>query len=281
MVIQSVLQPGVEIRDYHSPIMDQELRLFIKLPLGYEDEEMRYPVLFVLDANQSFPIYATLSMIYEKPFLSTQRIIVVGIGYQLDSDRTKALTQMTSWRTRDLTPVHNPDYEQALQKMIDPMMSGKKLKIQTGKAERFLNVINEEIIPFIDTHYRALNTERGLAGYSFGGLFTLYALLHTPETFTRYLAGSPSMWEQLFKYEEDYANHHKDLHAHLFMSAGGFEEDLIGPLNQFAKRLNSRGYPNLAVKTQIFDNENHFTAMPASTTRGLCWHYYPHIIDSP
>jgi len=226
-----VFQPGVQIRDFPSTIMDQELRLFIKLPLGYEDEENSYPVLFVLDANHNFPVYSTLSFDYEKLIKPSQMIIIVGIGYKLDYDRTKALAQFGSWRTRELTPIQNPDLEQRVQKIIDPMMVDEKVKVQTGKSGRFLEVINEEIIPFIETHYRSLNTERGLAGYSFGGLFTLYALLHTPETFTHYLAGSSSMWEQQFKYEEDYAKNHNGLQAHLYMSAGGLEESLNEPLN--------------------------------------------------
>jgi len=80
--------------------------------------------------------------------------------------------------------------------------------------ERFLKVINQEIIPFIESNYRVLETGRGLAGYSFGGLFALYALLHTPKTFTHYIAGSPSMWKQLFQYEQEYAENHNDLPAH-------------------------------------------------------------------
>lgn len=280
MVIQSVLQPGVQIRDFHSTIMDQELQLFIKLPLGYEGEEISYPVLFVLDANQNFPIYSTLSLVYEKPFLSTQMIIIVGIGYKLDNDRTKALAQFGSWRTRDLTPVQNLEVEQQMQKIVDQVMGDEKIIVQSGMAERFLKVLNQEIIPYIESNYRASNTERGLAGYSFGGLFTLYALLHTPGTFTHYLAGSPSMWERLFKYEQDYAINHNDLPAHLYMSAGSLEKGSVGSLKQFIERLDSRAYPHLVFNFEIFDNENHFTSMALSTTHGLCWLYYPELINA-
>lgn len=279
MVIQSVLQPGVEIRDFHSTIMDQELQLFIKLPLGYEDEELSYPVLLVLDANQNFPIYSTLSVVYEKLLKPSQRIIIVGIGYQTDNNRSKALAQFTSWRTRDLTPTQNPDIEQQMQNLIQTTIGDEKIIVQSGMAERFLKVLNQEIIPFVESNYRVLNTERGLAGYSFGGLFTLYALLHTPESFTHYLAGSPSMWKQLYDYEEDYAANHNDLPTQVFMSAGGLEEGTLEPMKKFAEQLETRGYPSLTLNTHILDNENHFTAMAPSTTHGLCWHYYPNLIN--
>ena len=279
MAFQSRLQPGVEIRDFHSTIMDQTLQLFIKLPIGYEDEALSYPVLFVLDANQSFPMYTTLSIVYEKFLQASQRIIFVGVGYKTNNDRSKALAQFASWRTRDLTPTKNPAIEEKMQNLISHLMSDEKEIVHTGMAERFIRVLNEEIIPCIETNYQVLHTKRGLAGYSFGGLFTLYALFHSPETFTHYLAGSPSMWDALFKYEELFAANHTDLQAQVYMSAGSLENDTLLRLKKFAERLESRGYPSLKLKTDILENENHFTAMPASTTHGLCWHYYPKIMD--
>lgn len=279
MSTQSVLQPGVQIQDFYSNIMEQELQLFVKLPWCYENEEINFPVLFVLDANQNFPIYSTLSMVYEKFIEPSQMIIIIGIGYKLDKNRSKALAQFASWRTRDLTPIQNRDVEQRMQDLIQPSMSTQKVSIQTGMAGRFLKVINEEIIPFIESNYRVLEMGRGLAGYSFGGLFALYALLHTPRTFTRYIAGSPSMWKQLFKYEQDYADNYHDLPAHLFLSAGGFEKGLVESMKKFTEQLKSHAYTNLALNIHIFENENHFTAMAASITRGLCWHYYQDIID--
>jgi len=129
MITQSVLQPGVQIRDFYSNIMEQELQLFIKLPWCYEDEEINFPVLYVLDANQDFPIYSTLSFIYEKFVKPSQMIIIVGIGYKLDNSRSKAIAQFAAWRTRDLTPIQNRDVEKRYQNLIQPFMRVEKVAI--------------------------------------------------------------------------------------------------------------------------------------------------------
>jgi len=82
----------------------------------------------------------------------------------------------------------------------------------------------KEVFPFIESNYRVSSTGRGIAGYSLGGLFSLYVLFKQPELFNLYYAGSPSIGfgnGLLFDYEKEHASSHKDLNAHLFMSAGG------------------------------------------------------------
>ena len=66
-------------------------------------------------------------------------------------------------------------------------------------------------MPFIDEEYRTVQTDRGLYGFSMGGLFTVYTMLHHPDLFQRYIAGSPSLWWNdgiTFTYEETFAREH-------------------------------------------------------------------------
>ena len=42
-----VTLPGTEVRLLCSPHVDQEYKLFISLPAGYDESEDRYPVLYV------------------------------------------------------------------------------------------------------------------------------------------------------------------------------------------------------------------------------------------
>lgn len=265
----SILQPGIQLRHLHSPILNQELQLTVKLPWSYERSHLTYPVLFSLDGNRSFPLYSTQSLIYETPRFDRQEVLIVGVGYKVDSDRYQGLAQWAAWRTRDFTPEPSPETEQWWKQRLSTLIEGADIEIHSGGAGQFLQVLQEEVIPFIEANYRASPTDRGLGGFSDGGLFTLYALFHAPETFQRFFAGSPSMWNQLFKYEENYAATHEDLPARLFITAGDQEADLLEPIQRMLERLQSRGYPGLDAQFHIFKDENHMSVYAASVSRAL------------
>jgi uncharacterized protein len=270
----ALVWPGVEVRDLHSSILGQDMQLYVKLPWSYERSDKPYLVLYSLDANRSFPMYAALSLLLETPGSSGPETIVVGVGYKLDPDRLRGLVQWGSWRTRDLTPVRREEVERHWNEMLSGMLSGEEVWVQTGGAARFLRSLNEEIIPFVEANYRASEQDRGLFGYSYGGLFTLYALFHTPEQFSRYFAGSPTMWDALFEDEEAYACTHDDLRAGLYMTAGGYEAKLLEPFGRLAERLESRGYPGLDLRTHVCEGLGHRSAVAAAVTQALCELYH-------
>jgi predicted alpha/beta superfamily hydrolase len=275
----SLLPPGIEVRDMHSHIINQDFQLYIKLPWSYDRSEMTYPVLFSLDGNRAFPLYSTMSLIYETPVTNTREIMIVGVGYKIDRDRIRGLAQWAAWRTRDLTPERSEATEQYWKERLFALLQGEEQEVQSGGAPLFLKSLREEIIPFIEANYRVSSTERGLAGYSYGGSFALYALFHAPELFTRYFAGSPTMGEPLFEYEENYASNHADLRARLFITVGGHESDLLEPVQRMAVRLRSRGYPGLEVLAHMFKGERHSSAYAASVSRALWVLYYEDCLD--
>lgn len=279
MTREMISLPCVETRTFYSSILHQELQLFIKLPWTYEKKDATFPVLFTLDANRSFPIYSTTSLIYETPGMSTQEIVIVGIGYQVDSFPLRGLGQWAFWRTRDLTPVRSVNTEKYWSRFLSPLMEVESLEVQTGGAQQFLQAIREEIIPFIEENYRVNSADRGLAGYSFGGLFAFYALFSSPDTFKHYFMGSPSMWKAVFDVEELYAATHSDLPASLFMTAGRCEAELCVQLTQLVERLQARGYPDLEIQTHIFEGEGHASAMAAAISKALCILYYPEMLN--
>lgn len=270
MVLTSFPQPGIEVRYLHSSILDQDFQLYIKLPWSYDRSDRAYPVLFSLDGNRSFPLYSTMSLVFETPGTSTEEIVIAGIGYKLDVDRIKGLAEWAAWRTRDLTPVRSEQTERFWSEKLSALLNGEGQVVHSGGAPAFLKSLREEVIPFVEANYRVSSVGRGLAGYSYGGLFTLYALFHTPEVFDRYFAGSPTMWDQLFEYEENYASTHDNLQARVFMTAGGLESDLREPMQHMVDQLRSRGYPGLDVETCVFEGEGHASAYAASVSRALC-----------
>jgi predicted alpha/beta superfamily hydrolase len=256
----SILLPGIEVRELRSTILNQDLLLFVKLPWRYDQSDTSYPVLFSLDGNRSFLIFSTTSLMFETPGTNVQEIIIVGVGYKVDSDRIKGLAQWGAWRTRDFTPVRRLDIDRYWIERLTALLGGENIEVQSGGAARFLKSLREEIIPFIETNYRVSSSNRGLAGHSYGGLFTLYALFHTPETFRHYFAGSPAIWEKMIDYEEEYASSHENLPAKLLITVGEKEADFLERTERMVRCLRSRAYPGLVIRTQVLKGMGHVEA---------------------
>jgi predicted alpha/beta superfamily hydrolase len=211
-----------------------------------------------------------MSLIYETPGSNIHELLIVGIGYRVDAERIKGLAQWAAWRTHDLTPVERNEIEEYWNKRLSSLVNDNPPEVQTGGAASFLEAIREEVIPFVESRYRAASDNRGLAGFSYGGLFTLYTLFHDTGLFMRYFAGSPTMWDELFEYEEFYASSHDDLDARVFMTAGSNEKKLCAAMKRMADRLSSREYPGLELETWLFEGEGHASVYAASVSRALC-----------
>ena len=77
-----------------------------------------------------------------------------------------------------------------------------KLAIITGGAQgfgldiakKFLSFINNNLKPLIESKFNIDNLNQSYCGFSFGGLFGLYTLFTSTESFQRYVIGSPSIW---------------------------------------------------------------------------------------
>jgi predicted alpha/beta superfamily hydrolase len=152
-------------------------------------------------------------------------------------------------------------------------MTGRQVEAKTGGAAKFLECIEKEVFPFMESNYRISAAERGLGGYSYGGLFSLYVLFKRPELFSHYFAGSPSIRYDkgiLYTWEEEFAATHNDLNASLFMTAGGAEDSvMIANVLKMAAQLESRNYPGLKVETTVFPDETHMSCVPAAWMRAF------------
>ena len=129
-----------------------------------------------------------------------------------------------------------------------------------------------ELIPFIESRYRAAKNDRTLMGSSFGGLFTLYALFHETELFNRYVLTSPSVgWDNgiLYTYEKEYATKKSGLPIRLFMAVGGLEAGGVSEFEKFVAQMKSRGYKDLQLETRVLENIGHSGSKAEGYTRGL------------
>lgn len=264
--------PNTEVRSLSSSIVDQEYQIFVAFPHGYDTSDMAYPVLYLLDANGFFGLVTeTVSML--QVFQELPEMLIVGIGYPAEG-----FIQTSGIRVRDLTPTEDRAWLEAMLRLRPGLAADG-----SGGAHNFLRFIQEELLPFVHANYRVEPNDSVIAGYSFGGLFSLYALLHAPGTFRRYLIGSPSIWwdpKTVFEYEAQYARDHSDLPARVFLSAGSLEESMPQPFRgqpaafvsnmlSLATRLQGRGYQGLDLKTHVFEGEIHASGAPAAMSRGL------------
>ena len=180
------------------------------------------------------------------------------------------------YRERDLLPTDASARDAARRQKFT------RTGIRRGQAAAFLDFIREELKPFINTNYCTNVKDSTYAGTSYGGLFGLYVLFHNPDTFNRYVIGSPAIHHDnriTLEYESIYAARYSDLPARVFMSVGAREEGddpLLEPVFQFvtnmktlAKNLRERNYPGLRLTTHVFEDESHGFVVPATFSRGL------------
>ena len=259
---------STEKRMLHSKIVEQDFEIYISLPYKYFMSDTTYPVLYSLDANVKFGMMSNVVNNLGTLTRDIPEIMVVGIAYPI-----KSIADWAALRKRDTTPTSKPEYDKQWADYLNNATGRDDIVVQSGGGDKFLAFISDELIPFIESNYRASSNDRGLQGTSSGGLFTLYALFQQPETFQRYFAGSPSInWDEpyMYKLENDLAASHKDLPVKLFMCVGGLEsESYINNMNKMGKLLRSRNYPSFELETFVFENETHGTTGPASISRGL------------
>jgi hypothetical protein len=249
MVPPQVEIAGTQLLKITSSICNQEYVLDVNLPRGYGDTTKTFPVLFLLDAQYDFTL---IQAIYGEQYYDgfIPEIVVVGItwgGKNLDYDKLRA---------RDLTPTdvsHNGQY---------------------GNAPNFLAFIKKELIPFVESKYRVKKDDRTLVGSSFGGLFTLYALFHEPETFNRYVLTSPALgWDDgiVSAYNKEYAEKKKELRAKVFMGIGGYEN--VPAFQTFVDQLKAEDYEGLDLQTKVEEGMGHSGAKAEGFSQGLQFVY--------
>lgn len=253
----------------HSNIMNEDFEIYISLPVDYfQNDSIFYPVLYGTDGNRNFNLISNIVNILSFPDKEIPKLLAVGIGYKI-----KGLEDWGAKRNRDLTPTNIPKVDKRWISYLSKTSGRNDIVSKSGGAKKFFNFIRDELIPYIESNYRVKHNDRALIGYSYGGLFTLYSMFYSPETFQRYYAGSPSIyWDNkvLFKYEKEYSDTHKDLPVNLFMSFGRLEDmSSIADMYEMAVRLESRNYPNLKLETHVFEGETHPSCYAAGISRAL------------
>jgi predicted alpha/beta superfamily hydrolase len=238
----------------------RDYRIAVGVPDSYASQpDRRYPVLYVTDGYWDYKLLKSIigGLVYDKVI---PEVILVGIGYPGEAPDYGRL------RRWDLTPVSDSRGDDA------------DLG-ESGHAREFLDVLERQIIPYVESHYRVDASYRALGGSSLGGLFALYVLFTKPELFAAYIAPSPATpyargW--LFGYEDAFAKAGKALTARLYMTAAAEEEPwFVAEVKRFDAQLRAHAYPGLAYEFRIIEGERHSGTKPESFNRGVRFAFAP------
>tara|TARA_R110002096_G_scaffold33290_3_gene96289 strand:- start:119 stop:1009 length:891 start_codon:yes stop_codon:yes gene_type:complete len=244
-------------------------RLYVRLPLLDEERRTAAPgVFYMLDGDWYFPTLAA-GVFNTESFGHTPDAYMVGIGYQ-DTETVS----VTAHRTRDYTPT-----------TFTPPDASHPLRPSdyegSGGAEAFLNVLETEIIPFIEARYPLDASQRGLIGKSYGGLFASYALLTRPQLFRQMSIISPSLWwddfmlprdqRAIMRLEAQTRDQLMPAPTRVVFTAGSEEERLgmVTDVNTFTEALAARHDANLDIAWRVLDDERHESIFPRAIMTSL------------
>jgi predicted alpha/beta superfamily hydrolase len=213
-----------------SKVMNVTRHLVVSLPLNYETSTENYPVLYVLDGNET----ALLNAILVTRLLSAE-FILVAIG---NTDRD-----------RDMMPLSTPTYQ-----------------VDKPQAKNFLAFIGDELIPHIEKRYRS-NGQRTIRGTSLSGLFVMYAFLSRPELFDNYIGNSAGWYEDMNYYfgpltDKAFKNKYQFTGKKLFVAnslADPFDpkKEVHNEMLEFSKKVKSELGDRMSFNYVTYDNYGH------------------------
>lgn len=150
-------------------------KAYIYLPVGYDDADRRYPVMYMFDGQN---LFSDEEATYGKSW---------GLADYLDYTRTPLIVAAVECNTvgNGRLSEYSP---------VDFIFGeGELIK---GRGKKYMDWLVKSFKPYIDENFRTL-PDRGntaIGGSSMGGLMTVYAVSSYNRFFSRGAALSPSLW---------------------------------------------------------------------------------------
>ncbi len=238
---------------YHvveSSYTEQRYHLFVRLPDDYEESKETYPVVYLLDGGWLFPLVSGYYK-YLKEGDEMPSMIIVGISYGTD------------------------DFRQGNNRSTDYTAASAERE-HWGGAPKFQQSLAAEVMPLIESTYRAREDRRILFGQSIGGQFVLYAALTEPQMFWGYIASNPALHRNLPYFLERHDNPEAALDARVFVASGSEDDATFrGPALQWMRHWTSTKAPPWSLCAADLAGHSHFSAAPAAFRDGIRWLFDP------
>jgi hypothetical protein len=231
----------------HSNILNEDRKVWVRLPVSLPGSDNRHPVLYITDAGENVnEIGMVIDFLSGNDFIPP--LIVVGIT---NPDRV-----------RDLTPTHGD--------VVNPDGSVEKYA-HSGGANRFLDFIQNELVPEIDKRY-ATQPHRIIAGHSLGGLFAIHAVMSHSGLFHSAIAASPSLWWDNYctlDEAQQFFARQKEFNKSLFFTLGNESEQGTVGFDRLQKILESSGAKGFVFASAKYPEEKHSSTELLTHYNGL------------
>ena len=244
-------------------------QILVSRPSATKPPENGYPVLYVLDGNAFFAMFADgrrVQGVYENSEMS--KSIIVAVGYptanEFGYDYARRLEDFTApWP--------------------DPMPASERefAKWKAGGQDKFLTFLLEELRPEVAKRYKINPDRQSLFGHSLGGLFALHTLYTQPNAFASIIAASPSIFwhnSQVLGEERAFAEQLAQGKIRLPISkilvVAGEREDTALELwdaQALAPRLAQLSVYGLRSHFEMYKDETHITVPSRAVTSALRW----------
>jgi uncharacterized protein len=234
---------------HQSPTLGRPLHIYVKVPANPDRGAAKLPVIYLLDGGETFPIVAAyahyLTFLEEMP-----EAIIVGISYGTDDPDNGNM------RVTDFTA---PAAENAAY----------------GGAAKFLAMIEQELIPKVESSYPANPDRRALVGMSLGGQFVLYAASNKPALFEGLVAINPALHRNLPHFLDALKSTPSTARANrtrfYVVSTGDDDPRFREPALKWitaAKAMKNRPW---CLHVDQIDGESHLSGLPRAFRNAMRW----------
>ncbi|WP_245785583.1 alpha/beta hydrolase [Alkalimonas amylolytica] len=230
----------------HSETVGRAFHIYIRLPEGYDSNaDTQYPVVYLLDGDSLFPILAAnhLFLTYDDQL---PEAIVVGIAYG-------GFAPEINKRHLDFTPGAADG------------VAGE------GAAALFVQFLKHDLLPEVESRYRADASRRVLFGQSRGGTMVLYSAFTEPDLFWGRIASNPAFRPgSEFFYTTPASASRNDLH--LMVTSGTADRpQLVADARAWFAHWQSLDKLPWQLELKVIEGGTHAADSPASYRSGLRW----------
>jgi predicted alpha/beta superfamily hydrolase len=259
-----------------SQAVDQAFRIKVWQPIRAFGE--RFPVVYATDGDEFFDALAALASSLQLHG-ETPRFLLVGIGYE--NSRSAGLLRLRDFWPHAVRHLYTKELTELSSSPLVEGVSDLRMITETTDATEYLHFIRDELMPFVAAKYPTQERDSTYFGYSAGAGFGLYTLFTQPDTFKRYILGSPATsyggHQFVVQMVSTALKRGLPVDAQVFMSVGELEEysrglsqlDLVSGYFQLAKFLRNLAIPGLSLSLRMFPGETHATAWSPAFSSGL------------
>ncbi|MCA0932764.1 alpha/beta hydrolase [Lutimonas saemankumensis] len=235
--------------------LNKKRRIWIYLPEEYENDQKKYPVLYMHDGQNLFD--ATTSFSGEWQVDETLDKLKDSIGLELI---VVAIDHGGAERIDEYSPWNLENYP------------------TNAEGDQYVRFISENLKPYVDENYRTLKEAEntGIMGSSLGGLISFYTAIEYPEVFG--IAGIFSPSFPLVDEEIEISQRNPELQKLriYFMSGGREGHNVVKEMKLMSEKMIQSGIPVENIYTRVNPvGEHNEKLWKAEFERAVIWLFEP------